>query len=378
MPAKKEGKGRSTLPDESRSGDKRASADNHYSKTSSQSKKQKVDHSQGPDETIRNPDVQCASYALEMLSHGGLRSHVIGLLITDDKINLCYYDRSVIVKATSFSFITEPIRFVAMLYALSQFKRDQWGFDPAIEEPQYLSSNAKIPEVRDDRRRFKTFEKTKMKWNDETMLTFGKEVFHQHSIIGRGTCVLEADVVKIEESGAGGDASKENGISPNDVSGPSGSTSKVASEPEGRLGPFPIALKFSYVPKGRESEVEIVRKLRDLAFQDEESKHILDHLPLILGARDFPARGVQAALKEYFDERDRASGDALQHPTYEERVLRMTLQERLLPIAPLREKSNRIASKAKLAKIFWDIFICESIISIYTNVNAQDRLPVGS
>ena len=30
--------------------------------------------------------LQCASYALEMLSHGGLRSHVIRALVTDDTI----------------------------------------------------------------------------------------------------------------------------------------------------------------------------------------------------------------------------------------------------------------------------------------------------
>jgi hypothetical protein len=32
--------------------------------------------------------LQCASYALEMLSHGGLCSHVISALVTDDTIQL--------------------------------------------------------------------------------------------------------------------------------------------------------------------------------------------------------------------------------------------------------------------------------------------------
>jgi hypothetical protein len=47
-----------------------------------------------------SPDLsmlQCASYSLEMLSHGGLRSHVIGALVTDDTIQLLYYDRSTII-----------------------------------------------------------------------------------------------------------------------------------------------------------------------------------------------------------------------------------------------------------------------------------------
>jgi hypothetical protein len=41
--------------------------------------------------------LQCASYALEMLSHGGLHSHVISALVTDDTIRLLYYDRSIII-----------------------------------------------------------------------------------------------------------------------------------------------------------------------------------------------------------------------------------------------------------------------------------------
>ena len=41
--------------------------------------------------------LQCAGYALEMLSHGGLCSHVIGALVTDDTIQLLYYDRSIII-----------------------------------------------------------------------------------------------------------------------------------------------------------------------------------------------------------------------------------------------------------------------------------------
>ena len=35
--------------------------------------------------------LQCASYVLEMLSHGGLRSHVMSALVTDDSIQLLIY-----------------------------------------------------------------------------------------------------------------------------------------------------------------------------------------------------------------------------------------------------------------------------------------------
>lgn len=310
-------------------------------------------------EEFNNADLQCASYALEMLSHGGLRSHAMGLLITDDKINLLYYDRSVVVKASAFSLAQDPVRFVAMLYAMSCFQRSQWGFDPAIEEPQYLSGPAKTPRIRDDGRQFETFEKTEMRWKDETTITLGKEIFHQHSIIGRGTWVLEAEV-KIDRPNDSNDTSNLKQDSSRKGTGiESASTSSPTSKDNAES--FPIVVKFSYVPKSRKSEVEIVRMLRGKAFQDESNRAILDHLPLILDARDHPAGGVRRMLKDFFDKRDQSNPPAdTSWPTYEERVLRITLQESLLPLAPLREKKNRGTASAKFAKIFQDVFKCKS------------------
>jgi hypothetical protein len=54
------------------------------SNASHRSKRQKVDGAASADLSM----LQCASYALEMLSHGGLRSHVISALVTDDTIQL--------------------------------------------------------------------------------------------------------------------------------------------------------------------------------------------------------------------------------------------------------------------------------------------------
>jgi hypothetical protein len=67
----------------SASGSKRSS-NATSSNASHRSKKQKVDGAASADLSM----LQCASYALEMLSHGGLRSHVISALVTDDTIQL--------------------------------------------------------------------------------------------------------------------------------------------------------------------------------------------------------------------------------------------------------------------------------------------------
>jgi hypothetical protein len=67
----------------SASGSKRSS-NATSSNASHRSKRQKVDGAASADLSM----LQCASYALEMLSHGGLHSHVISALVTDDTIQL--------------------------------------------------------------------------------------------------------------------------------------------------------------------------------------------------------------------------------------------------------------------------------------------------
>jgi len=69
--------------------------------------------------------VRCASYALEMLSHGGLRSHVFGALITDNTLELLYYDRSLPVQSEPVCFLENPAALVAFLYCMQQLNR--WG-----------------------------------------------------------------------------------------------------------------------------------------------------------------------------------------------------------------------------------------------------------
>ncbi|KAJ7138356.1 hypothetical protein C8R44DRAFT_728497 [Mycena epipterygia] len=45
------------------------------------------------------PEIQYASYAVELLSHSDLRTHVIGALVTANSIQMLYYDRSIVVKS---------------------------------------------------------------------------------------------------------------------------------------------------------------------------------------------------------------------------------------------------------------------------------------
>ena len=92
----------------SASGSKRSS-NATSSNASHRSKRQKVDGAASADLSM----LQCASYTLEILSHGGLRSHVISALVTDDTIQLLYYDHSIIIVSRPVNFLEDPSRFVA-------------------------------------------------------------------------------------------------------------------------------------------------------------------------------------------------------------------------------------------------------------------------
>jgi hypothetical protein len=130
-----------------------------------------------PDKTM----LQCASYALEMLSHGGLRSHVIGALVTDDTIQLLYYDRSVNIVSPPLNFLEDPYRFLAMLQAVANLSLQQWGFVKLLDPAPLVDNPRKDKDI---------FSDLKLTLSNGTRLKLGGTVFHQHGLIGRGTCVI--------------------------------------------------------------------------------------------------------------------------------------------------------------------------------------------
>jgi hypothetical protein len=92
--------------------------------------------------------LQCASYALEMMSHGGLRSHVISALVTDDTIQLLYYDHSIILVSEPVNFLEEPSHFVAMLHAMGNLELSQLGYADIITPPPLLKNPRRIEDIR--------------------------------------------------------------------------------------------------------------------------------------------------------------------------------------------------------------------------------------
>jgi Fungal protein kinase len=125
--------------------------------------------------------LQCASYALEMLSHGGLRSHIISALVTDDSIQLLYYDCIIIVVLRPVNFLEDPSCFVAMFHAIANLTLPQLGYANIVKPAPLLENPRQTTDISDG---------LEQKLSDSTHLILGSTIFHQHGIIGRGTWVI--------------------------------------------------------------------------------------------------------------------------------------------------------------------------------------------
>ncbi|KAJ7221239.1 hypothetical protein GGX14DRAFT_540485 [Mycena pura] len=244
-----------------------------------------------------DPRTQCASYALELLTYGGLRSHVIGGLVTNHFLELLYYDRSIIVKSERFDFTQETARFITMLKGISDLTENQWGYHPLLPAPRpailYPSQGVLTH----------PFDGSVIKLNDGRLLTVGKTIFQSHGIIGRGTYVSQA-------------------------------TMKVEGKEKD------VIVKWSWPAKTRTPEADLVKIATDLATASGDL-WALNHLPKILHAeeRDFDEDSPQRRLSKHFGEH------------YELRVLRIVVQERLSPITEL-------TTAPELSKAFHGIFKC--------------------
>jgi hypothetical protein len=254
---------------------------------------------------------QCASYALELLSHGGFRSHVIGALVSNGFIELLYFDHSVIVTSTPMHFLHDHGRFLAMLMGISSLTRRQWGHSKLLQPPN--DPHNALPSSDSPSNRSKAL------FHGYTLdigqsLILGNIVYQQHGIIGRGTLVVQAELAKHEADAP--------------VHGPLKDQSMI--------------VKISWPPATRDPEYLIIRSACQKASEMLEDVWVLDHLPNLLQAEtlrndpDGPLEKIRQML-----------GSEL----CEERVPRVLVQEELWPITDL-------TTAASLSNALRGIFKC--------------------
>ncbi|KAF4614574.1 hypothetical protein D9613_002438 [Agrocybe pediades] len=76
--------------------------------------------------------LQLLSSILHIMNDDIRRNFIYGVTIENDRVSLWYFSRTHSVKARSFSFVKEPIKFVQVLTALLTADRDKLGYDNRI------------------------------------------------------------------------------------------------------------------------------------------------------------------------------------------------------------------------------------------------------
>ena len=220
---------------------------------------------------------QCASYALEMMSNSGPRHHVIAASIIDAEITFQYYSHSVILYSEPLNFVIDFPRFLSVLLLLLSLKWEDWGFVTALPPPKF-----NVPYEAPYKPSLSLFHGQSICLGGQSY-TLANIIYQQHSIIGRGTCVIEAK-------------------SDQDVD---------------------VVAKFSWLPSGRMPEDQFLR----LAWShvNNDSLDMADHLPRVL----------YHEVNDYWKRPD---------DTYEQRSLQIIVFDKLFPISQLTEAKDFAAA----------------------------------
>ena len=204
------------------------------------------------------PKLQCASYALELMSNGGLRSHIISVLVSRNDIELLYYDRSMAIKSTPVHIANAENypTFLSILSGFSKLDRLEWGYPNLLMPPVAPNTPQELPVTGPLDKDFwrDMYKGYVLKLNNGWVLTLRDIVFRAHGIIGRGTVVIRATVTECPPSR------------------------------EDLVGEI-VVVKWGWVPTTRANEAEIVKSARDRAQQGKED--MLRHLPEIFHEQSF-------------------------------------------------------------------------------------------
>lgn len=183
---------------------------------------------------------QLATYAMEQLSNSGLRSHTLGMVIKDNDINLCYYDREGCIRADSFDFIQEFDTLCAILISIHMLDAHQWGFSPYLEIIPGI-----IPHCDKD-------ESAVTMTIDNLRVRLTAVKYQQYCLLGRGTSVYDAIVIK-------------------------GPDDKIGKE---------VVVKCSWQVKKRLREDETIKRARERLLSRKEYAKYAENIPEVYAASE--------------------------------------------------------------------------------------------
>ncbi|KAF9004514.1 hypothetical protein BDZ89DRAFT_1169185 [Hymenopellis radicata] len=269
---------------------------------------------------LEDVQVQCASYAMEALSLTPLRSHFIMSLVDRTRLQLMYYDASVILVASPVDMSTGEGKafFLSMVIALHRMNAVDRGFRNIIHDHQEFTHNLGfMAEKLGDSKGTRVWSNLLKNMVLET--SFGcyvitEVLFRQAGIIGRLTYVVRAHRK---------DRPTES-----------------------------VVIKISCPSLSREPEEKLVNAARDAAIKiGGESHWVLNHLPKILHAEDIKtsAGSTQDRVASFLNEEASYVAGGKYH--YEYRTLHIVILEELFPI-------NTLPCASDFAQVFFDVLNC--------------------
>ncbi|KAK0231492.1 hypothetical protein IW262DRAFT_1263042 [Armillaria fumosa] len=277
--------------------------------------------------------IQCARYALHILSNAGFRSHALVTLIDRDRIQLSYYDRSAIIVSQAIDLANEDdeIPFIAMLIGCHRLTPKQRGILHDIIKDPYITDFNRFNAVSEDPALlFSGLEMTLKKDNKRISLILGTIVYRQRGLFGRDTCVIRA----------------------------------TCPEWEGKK----LVVKISWPSASRKSEKTLldiaIAKANEMA-KPGETHWVLNHLPNIFHEQDFKFDdddSVQKLISEMVHGGQYVGG---RDGAYEGRVLRITVLEEIYPITSLRNDRD-------YAQVFVDILQCHKWLYEHPKILHRD------
>lgn len=267
-------------------------------------KRQKLD-----DALFRVNDValECATYGMELLSRGALRSHAIGFLVDRNWIQLVYHDRSIILSSKPFDMQQHPLAFIAVLYGLRNLTRNQQGLLPMFTTPFLSSTEAAINASNNPKDGL--YQRSTLTLDNGKKLELGHIISRPSYIIGRGGVIVEAKCKEWSN----------------------------------------VIVKIIFAAKSCDVETDLIQSAYKSA-QNTGAMWVLNHLPFILHAEthEFGEDSAQHKLMQLMQ-----NGEFESDPfVYEERILCITVFEQLHQLSVLNDAKE-------YASVFCDILQCK-------------------
>ncbi|KAF5372479.1 hypothetical protein D9758_005134 [Tetrapyrgos nigripes] len=291
----------------------------------------------------KDTQIQVASYALDMLSRGLLRTHTVAILVDTTCLQLAYYDRSQVVLSQPVNMYGQDDHldlFLAVLYQISvQGSTPHTGILPT-SIPNFVATPASQvfpriePYVHDAYQsetgfilsattpkttRFyesgeKAFSGCMLHLDADTQLQLGDVIHRAYGVVGRASIVLAATRIR-----GNWDLDLRNGA----------------------------VVKISFPTTAWDSEADLLRHAKATA----TGKHAwaMEHLPQVLWDKEYSWDDLgtpQHKLADLLQQLDDPQTPGV--PVYEKRTLRIIVLRRLHPITELTKPED-------YAQVFYDI-----------------------